>query len=460
MYRNLDDLLDAAVDAGVPEDQLRNLMRFNYDPEPKQLAFHAAASECGEKDGPTMVAFGGTRGQAKSHAQFAQVAMDDCQREPGLKVLYLRKLAKKANESFADLRRNVLGNVPHTTKQGTIAFPNGSFMVLGGFRSESEIDGYLGIEYDAAIIEDATTLSLAKINVVRGSIRTAKPDWRPRMYLSFNPGGIGHGWAKKMFWEPYKTGTETLTRFVHAQLGDNSHIDPEYEKYLLSLTGWMFDAWAMGSMEISAGQFFTAWDSSVHVIEPFGIPGDWSVWAGMDYGLNHWNATCLATRDGDGNYYIVAEHAARQQLVAQNAPEIISTFSDVGISLSRLSSFEAGHDVFIRRGNTETTVADKYAEYGIDLSPATLDRVNGAANIANLLGNAEASPPIPSRLFIFNTCSHIIEQLPEMLHDPNRGEDVLKVDCNSDSGEGGDDFYDMLRYILMADTHTATVQRY
>lgn len=456
MYKDFDDLLDTAIAAGVSEDQFNNLTRFQYIPEPKQLAFHAAARECDKPDGPTMVAFGGSRGQSKSHAQFAQALCDDMQRRPGLKFLYLRKVAKRASESFADLRRNVLAHVPHEARKNDITMPNGSFMLMGGFRTESEIDSYLGLEYDSIIIEDVTTLSEFKINAIRGSLRSAKPDWRPRMYLSFNPGGIGHAWARKTFWEPYKKHQETDTRFIHAKLGDNSHINPDYEKYLKSLHGWMYKAWCLGDMEISAGRFFTNWDENIHVVSGFGIPENWTVFGAMDYGLRHWNASLLAAKSGDGDFYVIAEHAARQQLVAQNAPEIIASFSDAGIPLGRLTEFAAGHDVFINRGNTETTVADKFSEYGINLTPATLDRVNGAANISNLLGNPEAS--IQPRLFIFDTCPRTIEQLPEMLHDPRKGEDVLKVDCNSE-GEGGDDFYDALRYLLMIDLQIGTASK-
>ena len=37
-----------------------------------------------------------------------------------------------------------------------------------------------------------------------------------------------------------------------------------------------------------------------------------------------------------------------------------------------------------------------------------------------------------------------------MQHDPNRIEDVLKVDATEDDPDSGDDAYDMLRYALMS----------
>jgi hypothetical protein len=43
--------------------------------------------------------------------------------------------------------------------------------------------------------------------------------------------------------------------------------------------------------------------------------------------------------------------------------------------------------------------------------------------------------------------SRLIECLPPLQHDPNRPEDVLKVDADED-GVGGDDTADCLRYLV------------
>jgi hypothetical protein len=47
--------------------------------------------------------------------------------------------------------------------------------------------------------------------------------------------------------------------------------------------------------------------------------------------------------------------------------------------------------------------------------------------------------------------------LPALQHDPNRPEDVLKVDCDED-GVGGDDAADCLRYLVATKSRTV-VQR-
>ena len=76
-------LIEAARDAGVPKEQLRNFLNAAYVPMEHQLPFHAAARACDAPDGPNEVAQGGARGPGKSHSTLAQIGLDDCQRQPG-----------------------------------------------------------------------------------------------------------------------------------------------------------------------------------------------------------------------------------------------------------------------------------------------------------------------------------------------------------------------------------------
>jgi hypothetical protein len=74
-----------------------------------------------------------------------------------------------------------------------------------------------------------------------------------------------------------------------------------------------------------------------------------------------------------------------------------------------------------------------------------MDRVNGWAEILTRLGDSDSG--IAPTLFIHRRCGRLIETLPALQHDPNRPEDVLKVDADED-GVGGDDAADALRYLV------------
>jgi phage terminase large subunit len=274
---------------GCPLDQIVNFLRGSYAPQPKQLEFHAAARLCDQADGPDEIGFGGARGPGKSHGVLAQVALDDCQRVAGVKALYLRKSARQAREQFDDLRRRVLHALPHKYNRnaGTVEFANGSRIFVGHFHYESDVDNYLGLEYDVMAIEECTTLSSGKYKALRDSNRSSLPGWRPRIYNTTNPGGIGHTWYKRRFVEPARRGTEVFTRFIPATVDDNKFLDKDYRRKLEENTGWRLRAYRFGDWDIAAGMFFGAWREDVHVVEPFAIPAEWPVWGALDYGFAH-----------------------------------------------------------------------------------------------------------------------------------------------------------------------------
>lgn len=445
-------LLDYATKLGLPPDALDNFASGDYCPQPKQLQFHAACRAADAEDGPTQVGFGGARGPGKSHGLFAQTALDDCQRIDGLKCLYLRKIGKNAREQFDDLRRAVLRFTPHEfkTQSGTLHFPNGSRILIGHFNNESDIDNYLGLEYDLIAIEEATTLTESKYKALRDSNRTSKKNWRPRIYATTNPGGVGHVWFKKRFIEPARTGIETDTRFVFATVDDNVFVNKEYIKNLSENTGWKLKAYRFGDWDIAAGQYFTTYRHDVHTLEPEAIPKlDADVaeyWGSLDYGWNHYTVFHLFMKT-DGVTYVIGEHSDRMQSIEYHAEQIHSLLERHGLDFSDLSTCVAGTDVFAQRGakNAET-IADQYEDAGIFLRPANTDRINGWARILKLLGDTERG--IEPKLKISRNCVRLIETLPILEHDPERPEDVKKVDTD-ESGNGGDDAGDCVRYGVM-----------
>jgi phage terminase large subunit len=396
------------------------------------------------------MAYGGARGGGKSHWGLVQVGVDDCQRCPGLKALVLRKVGKSGKESFEDLRVKVFARLSHSYAAATsiLRFDNGSRIHLGHFKDEKDVDAYLGLEYDVVLIEEATTLSSAKVQAIRSCVRTSKPGWRPRIYLTTNPGGIGHAWFKDRYVKAWKAGRETKSRFVPATARDNRFLNPEYIKTLEGLTGWLKRAWLDGDWDIAAGQYFTTFRSDAHVINPFPIPEPWRVWIGFDYGFTHYTTAHVLAQSDENELYVVGEHAERRWLVERHTAGIAAMLARLGISPNRIQGWYAGADVFAKK-QSGGTVADDYARNKVKLRPANMDRINGAAEILRRMGDLDADPVIPPTLRIFDTCARLIDCIPSLEHDPHRPEDVLKVDTDDD-GLGGDDAYDSFRYGVMA----------
>lgn len=440
-----EQILLAAKEAGCPQDQVERFLRAGIILQPRQFAFAAAARACDAKDGPTSILTGGARGGGKTTVMISQIAGDDCQRFPNLKWLWLRKVGKANLEHLDDLRRTTLRGVPHQFRRndGTISFANGSRIICGHYQNENDIDSYLGLEYDGIGIEEATTLQESKYRNIRTCLRSSKRGWRPREYLTANPGGIGHGFIKKRFILPYRSGKETETRFIPSRCTDNSFNNPEYIKVLQSLTGWQRRAWLEGDWDITAGQFFTNWREDKHVIDHFDDKSAISWFASFDYGYRHATVCLLFAVTNDGTIVVVDEHFVRENSPSQHVQAIRVMLSRHSMTdFSKLDSFVAGTDIFATESSGSSIAAD-YGALGMHMTEAQMNRVIGWGKIIHLLGDPDQENFRP-RLVVHRRCAHLIEQMPLMQHDSNKPEDVEKVDMDEE-GNGGDDACDALR---------------
>ena len=448
--------------AGCPKAQMENFVRAGLLLQPRQLKFAAYCREADSANGPKMISTGGGKGSAKTHGVYCQIFADDCQRVPGLKVLILRKILKGAAEQFDDMRRKLLSNLRHEwrAQRSELNFPNGSRVVVGNYKDERDIEKYMGIEYDVINLGEATQLPFSRLQGIRGCLRTSKPNWRPRMYFDTNPGGVGHQWYRGMIIVPWLEKRETTTRHVQVTVDDNQFVDAEYKATLQSYTGWMRKAYLDGDWDIAAGQYFTNFRREVHALSDFDDTRAVEWFAALDYGFAHYTAVLLGCRDGDGNIFIVDEHAERLWLPQRHAAAIKAMLArhKIGerkLAVEDLKRFVAGADVFSRQSDG-TTIAAQYAKLGITLRCANTDRVNGWAEILQRFGDAEGG--VKPTLFIHKRCGRLLETLPALQHDPNRPEDVLKVDCDED-GIGGDDAADVLRYMVATKSRTVTQRK-
>lgn len=456
-----------AANIGVPQDAILNFLKYGIILQPKQLLMTKAARECDIPGGPTQVGVGGARGGGKSFWSVCQSSLDDCQRCPGLKVLLLRKVGKAGRESFDDLRKKILKHIKYRYRrqEGVLEFANGSTIILGHYKDEKDIDNYLGLEYGLIIIEEATTLSVGKLKAISSCNRCGdlyllgednEPDygnpWRPRTYLTTNPGGVSHAHFKENFVEPYRNHSEKETRFIPSTVDDNAFLNEDYTNILENFTGWLYEAWRHGNWDIAAGQFFTTWNKDAIVTkEPIEIQKSWMCWLAMDYGFTHFTVVYLLAKTDDGDIYVIDEHAERGWLPGRHHHGILDMLFRNKITQTRVSRFVGGHDLFSKDDEGKTT-AQKYRELGWFINHANVDRIQGAAEILQRLGDTSNKTPedrkIRPTVKISPKCVGLIRTLPYLEHDPHRPEDILKVDCD-DEGNGGDDFYDAFRYGIM-----------
>jgi phage terminase large subunit len=365
----------------------------------------------------------------------------------------------------------------HESKK-TLTLPNGSQLRFCYCKSLADVDAYQGQEFDDLGIEEAGQWSETMISRLRGSNRTSKPGVKPRTALTGNPGGLGHGYLKRLFVKKqYKDGElPTDYNFIQALVDDNAALmvnDPDYVRRLDAEPNLALRrAFRWGDWDIFAGQFFQEINHSVHIIKPFDIPSHWNRFGAYDFGFNHPAAFGWFANDSDGNTYLYRELVKEGLRVDQYAAEL-NRYSDTRL----LNPIVAGLDCWtqksvLREDRQPPTVAEEFSSHGIQLEKAIVDRCQGAAQLRSYLAwqkkskddNGKVVDGKP-RLFFF---SHSPEGKPNevtfdtisrMVHDPDKLEDVLKINATEGDPLSGDDAYDMARYGLMSRPHISDMPK-
>lgn len=464
LEQQLERCVETAYDSGCPKDQVKSLLDSGYVPYPWQWQFHAAAREADNDNGPAEIGLGGARGPGKSHAVLAQVGLDDCQRVPGLKVLFLRQTGIAAKESFGDLIDKVLrGRTPFEYTNNVLKFPNRSRVILGGFHTEKDIDKYVGIEYDLIVIEELNQLTLDKYTKLKGSLRTSKPNWRPRVYASFNPGGLGHQFIKELFVVPHREALESTTRFVPSTYKDNPALNQGYIEYLEALEGDLGKAWREGEWDLFAGQYFSEWRHAVHVVEPFKIPTEWRVVLWGDYGYRAPSSVAWVAISPDNQKYVYRELYRSGLTYTQLVEEVFATTPDDELVRLHYGVFDPA--IWQRKGENDTGLSGAEIMQGrwrqlasernktkapeqprvpqeLILKRGNNDRLAGWGRVREALKpylgkDGEET----AELQVFSTCSNHIRTIPSLVYDEHHVEDL--------DTDGEDHAADEVRYGLM-----------
>ena len=418
--------------------------------QPKQRKF----LETVEKTPVTF--YGGARGGGKSK---------------GLQLIMLLRRLQYSNSTGAIFRRTypeLEGNhirplfqaFPELRKywnegKKLLSIPNGSTLQFCHCENEKDVALYQGREFHDLAIDEAGQWSEGMFRTLQGSNRSSKPEIRARSLLTGNPGGVGHGWLKRIFVERRFNERERAEdyAFIQALVDDNAALmenDPDYVHRLETEPNEALRrAFRFGDWDIFAGQYFQEISREKHLIKPFAIPPHWNRFGAYDFGFNHPAAFGWFANDEDGNTYLYRTLIKPRLRVDQFAAEL-NKFEDT----AQLYPIVAGHDCWTIKGvlrdeAAPPTIAEEFARHGINLKKAVIDRVQGASQLRSYLAWKDR-PNNKPRFYIFDTCMEAFECIARMIHDPDRPEDVLKVDATDGDSNSGDDAYDMIRYGLMS----------
>jgi phage terminase large subunit len=381
-------------------------------PNPKQVEFFLARAR--------FVAYGGARGGGKSWA-VRQKAKLLCLYYGGIRVLVLRRTFPELRENhILPLRAELNGWAAWRETDKAFTFPNGSRIVFGYCAGEQDVDQYQGQEYDVIFLDEATHFTEYQFSALTACLRGAN-GFPKRMYLTCNPGGVGHMWVKRLFVDrAFRAGEDPADyQFIQALARDNPALllrDPGYLKMLDNLPDGLRQAWRDGSWEVFAGQFFPEFQTSTHVVAPRTLPAQWPRYRVFDYGLDML-ACYWAAVDPTGRIWVYREFCQPGLIVSEAAAGIIErTPPEEAIRCTI-----APPDLWSTQKDTGRTMAQLFAAGGVPLVPASNARVQGWMAVKEALKLRQDGAP---GLVVFADCRELIRDLAAVQHDRQNPSDV------------------------------------
>lgn len=428
------------------------------------------------------IAFGGARGGGKSWAVRTK-AVRLAARYAGIKVMIVRRTYPELRANHILPLRELLGGEPkirYTDINKEFVFPNGSMILLRAAANEADMDKYQGTEVDVLFLDEATQLTEGQYDRIKACVRGVN-DFPKRVYLTCNPGGVGHSWVKRLFIDRMFRETENPEDYVmyRSLVTDNKALmakDPDYIKQLEALPPKLRKAWLEGDWDIYEGQFFeefcygpSAFECErhgisperalrerrwTHVIEPFEIPREWKIYRSFDFGFAKPFSCDWWAVDYDGRAYLFRQFygctGTPNEGIKRDPEWIFSQIREMETSLPDLRgrTIDGVADPSIWDKSRGEAIVEVAYRHQLNFLPGDNKRLPGWMQCHYRFAFDEAGYPM---VYFFRNCEAAIRTIPLLQYDEHKPEDL---DTSQE-----DHFADSFRYFCMARPIKPVVRR-
>lgn len=437
-------------------------------PSPKQDLFL--------RDTHRHVAFGGARGGGKSWAVRFKAIVLAC-KYAGIKICIVRRTYPELIENHVRPLKEILkigskeSIAKYNDSRKEMTFQNGSIILFKYCSNDKDLDNFQGIEFDVLFIDEATQFTEYQVKCMNACVRGTN-GFIKRTYYTCNPGGIGHGWVKRIFIDrKFELGEDPDDySFIQSLVTDNKALmatNPEYMKQLESLPPKIRDAWLLGDWNTFQGAFFEEFRVDpdlqkcieagitpeqarqerryVHVIEPFDPPKHWRRYVSYDWGYGKPFSFGFWVQDDEGILYRILELYGCTDTANEGVRWSNKQQFDKCLEIMQQHPWLKGHHVYgvadpsIWDGSKGVSAAEEAEKHCIDFSKGINDRIPGWMQIRERLKWDQNGFPM---IYFFNNCKAAIRTLPLLVFDEHKVED-----CETIVSE--DHAADDIRYMCM-----------
>lgn len=369
------------------------------------------------------VAYGGARGGGKSWA-IRKKAVLLALAHAGIKILIMRRTYDELRQNHIEpLRADTKGFALYNENAKTLSFVNKSVILFGYCGNRGDLLRYQGNEYDVIFLDEATQMEFDVFDVLKACVRGVNA-FPKRIYLTCNPGGVGHAWVKRLFVDRVFYAGEEAEEYrplIRATVYDNDVLmreNPQYVKQLESYTGDRRRAWLEGDWNVYDGLFFP--DFGRCVCKGFEIPLAWRRYRVLDYGLDRLACLWIAV-DERGRAYVYDELCVSDLIVSEAAERILLHRGD-GVFCTYAPS-----DLWGRSQESGKSRAELFCEAGLPLVKVKSGRIDGWMAVKEWLKpKREYDGKESSRLKVFEGCRELVKCMSEIQYSEKDVEDAAR----------------------------------
>lgn len=418
-------------------------------PLPKQRQFMVAALD---KQGPSYVMYSGGVGSGKTIIGCVTI-LAMALMEPGdylIARLFNPELKLTTYRTFLEIcPPSVI--IEHRVADQIIRIKSQNGKVSNViFRGMEEPDKHRSLNLNAAYLDEASQISEEAFTLLQSRLRGHA--FR-KILATTNPNGhswLYRYWVKRDFKNP---AAQRQFLSIHAPSTENVHLPEGYVQNML-------DSWSeerikrevMGSWDAFQGQIYSEFERAKHVIKPFVIPKEWTRFVGLDHGYRNPACAIWCAMDYDGNIYAYREFYESEWFIE----EIVKGHRDSREpGIAKLSQDERLEGIWVdpstkadRGKESDFTTYLDHLPKDISLIPANNDVSVGIDRIKQYLKpDLRTGKP---RLYIFETCEHLIEQLAQYRYEELTPGQEMSKNMKETPVKKDDHAVDALRYAIMS----------
>lgn len=378
------------------------------------------------------------------------------QKEPGIYYI-VSPTYKQAKSIHWEEFKKILVTLPSgsitKTNETDLSFrlSNGSTIELKGAENP---DALRGVKLKGLVIDEIASIrnwGWLWSEVLRPTLTDYQA---PAVFIS-TPKGYNH------FYDLFNQGLNGIGDYRSWRFTsyDNPYIlKEEIDKAKEELTEDTFAQEYMADFRKFTGLVYKGFQRELHVIKPFDIPGDWSLYRGIDFGSTNPTACLWIATDRDDNWFLIDEYYVSKEMIDHHAgvinsspfsSRVIQTYGDPS-GAQWISEF-SHRGVYITPALKESSQSfEGWVRLGIERVAEKLKVIPG--HYVPILGTGDRAS-----LFVFDRCVNTINEFETYRWRERSVTQAQDLNTPEEPEKANDHLLDSLRYFAVSYSKTLSV---